>query len=357
MMDSIKKHTAADHVDEGVPQHRFTPENPLLVDRWFARLPVSRVWIVATIGVILLLIPAILAGWEENTDYTLVVYDRRAQFVYALIIVCSLMVIPAVEKRRENVVQALRPVTRLDDSAFQAVVNRASVVSPTRELLAFGAGMALGLTVNILFEPLGDDPSPMAAYAYLSRIGIFGVFAWAFFVLPFGIKVTNELLNQPTNVDPFDLTAFEPIGRQSLLLSLALLGGVLLSLLSASVQDRSLWAQYIIVYSTSVSVSVFLLFWSMRTVHQLLAETKRRHLDEIEGNIAQAYYDLKTRIADKRDTHAVATELNALVAAKQQLRETRTWPFDTEMVSTLSIAVLIPLFVGLARIVAALLDR
>ncbi len=217
--------------------------------------------------------------------------------------------------------------------------------------------MALGLAVNILFEPLGDDPSPMAVYAYLSRIGIFGMFGWTFFVLPFGIKVTNELLNQPINVDPFDLRGFEPIGRQSLLLSLALLGGVLLSLLSASIQDRSLWVQYIIVYNTSVIVIVFLLFWSMRTVHLLLAETKRRHLDELEGDIAQAYYDLKTRIADNRDTLAVATELNALVAAQQQLRETRTWPFDTAMVSTLSIAVLTPLFVGLARIIASLLYR
>ncbi len=276
-MDFTEERTVTENVDGDALQHRFTPDNPLLVDRWFARIPISRGWIVAIIGVVLLLIPAILAFGADNNDFATVIYDRRAQFIYALIVVCSLMIVPAVEKRRENVVRALRPVIQLDDSAFQAVVNRASEVSPTRELLAFGAGMALGLAVNILFEPLGDDPSPMAVYAYLSRIGIFGMFGWTFFVLPFGIKVTNELLNQPINVDPFDLRGFEPIGRQSLLLSLALLGGVLLSLLSASIQDRSLWVQYIIVYSTSVIVIVFLLFWSMRTAHLLLAETKRRH--------------------------------------------------------------------------------
>ena len=53
----------------------------------------------------------------------------------------------------------------------------------------------------------------------------------------------------------------------------------------------------------------------------------------------------------------MATALNALVAAKDQLRKTRTWPFNTETLSTLSVAVLMPLFVGLARFLAMFLGR
>ncbi len=117
-MDFTEERTVTENVDGDALQHRFTPDYPLLVDRWFARLPISRGWIVAVIGVVLLLIPAILAFGADNNDFATVIYDRRAQFIYALIVVCSLMIVPAVEKRRENVVRALRPVIQLDDSAF-----------------------------------------------------------------------------------------------------------------------------------------------------------------------------------------------------------------------------------------------
>jgi hypothetical protein len=282
---------------------------------------------------------------------------NRAQFIYALLLVYVLLTIPILERACERVVRALRPVTQLNDAAFQAVVDRASSVASAKELLAFTVGMAVGLTINVLFEPLPESPSSLDIYAYWSRVGIFGVIGWGFYTIPRGVRVTNALLKQPTAVDPFDMAPFEPIGRQSLLLALTVLGGAVLSLLSASIYNRSLWLEYLFVYGTGVIGVFILFFWSMRGVHQLLAATKRKHLDSVEHNIARAYTQLQRSIADNEETLAVATELNALVAAKDQLRETRTWPFNTGALSTLSVAVLTPLFVGLARFLAMFLGR
>ena len=63
--------------------------------------------------------------------------------MYALLLVYVLLTIPVLEGASERVVRASRPVTQLNDAAFQAVVDRASPVESTKELLAFGVGMAL----------------------------------------------------------------------------------------------------------------------------------------------------------------------------------------------------------------------
>jgi hypothetical protein len=336
---------------------RHTPENPLLVDRWFARLPISRGWAIAFIGVFFLLVPALLAYWSDVTDISTLIANYRAQFLYALFLVYVLLTSPILERGGERVVWALRLVTQLNDDAFQVVVDRASTVSSAKELLAFGVGMAVGLAINVLFEPLQENPTVLDIYAYWSRVGVFGVIGWVFYTLPFSIRVTNALLKQPIAIDPFDLAPFEPIGRQSLLLAMTVLGGAVLSLLSASVYNQSLWIEYLFVYGAGVICIFVLFFWSMRSVHQLLAISKRKHLDRVERNIASAYATLQRNIAEHEETLTVATELNALVAAKEQLRETRTWPFNTGTLSTLSVAVLTPLFVGLARFLAMFLGQ
>jgi len=148
---------------------RYTPENPLLVDRCFARLPISRGWAIALLGVFLLLIPAILAYGSGYTDIAMLTANYRAQFIYALFLVYVLLTTPVIERASERVVRALRPVTQLNDAAYQVVVERASFVAWSKELLALGVGMAVGLTINLLFEPLPEGPSPLDIHAYWSR--------------------------------------------------------------------------------------------------------------------------------------------------------------------------------------------
>ena len=357
MMDAAENPSFADVTGPNERPLCYTPKNPLLVDRWLARLPISRGWTVGLIGTFFLLMPAILAYGSDVAQLTTLFANYRAQFIYALFLIYVLWTIPMLEQGSERIVQALRPVTQLNDNAFQEVVDRSSTVPPAKEILAFGAGMVVGLTINLLFEPLVVNPHLLDVYAYWSRVGIFGVIGWAFYTLPLSIRVTNSLLKQPISVDPFDLTPFEPIGRQSLRLALTVLGGAVLSLLSASIYNRSLWLEYLFVYGAGVIGIFILFFWSMRSVHQLLADTKRGHVDSVEHHIARAYNTLQRRIASEEDTLAVATEMNALVAAKNQLIETRTWPFNTSTLSTLSVAILTPLLVGLARFLAMFLGR
>ena len=104
-------------IGDSTPPHRlsvrYTLENPLLVDRCFARLPIPRGWAITLLGAFFLLIPAILAYGSGYTDIAILSANYRAQFIYALFLVYVLLTIPVLERASERVVRTLRPVTQL----------------------------------------------------------------------------------------------------------------------------------------------------------------------------------------------------------------------------------------------------
>ena len=111
----------------------------------------------------------------------------------------------------------------------------------------------------------------MEIYAYLSRIGLFGFVFWGIFLIISITRMTNALLRLPINVDIFHLQPFAPIGRQSVWLSLTMVGAVTISLFSVSFENQTLWLEYAIVYSVLLVIIVLLFFLNTRGVHRLLA--------------------------------------------------------------------------------------
>ena len=63
---------------------------------------------------------------------------------------------------------------------------------------------------------------------------MYGLLAWTIYATLASTRLTNALLSQPLQIDPFDLSPFEPIGRQSLLNALVFVGGISLSLILIS---------------------------------------------------------------------------------------------------------------------------
>lgn len=331
---------------------QLTPQDSLLIDRWLSRLPFSRWWALAAIGAILLAAPAVIGYLIAVPDLFV---DFRAQFVYAFLIVYLLAAPTLVQRTREGVAQSLRPLVRLDDAQFRNLVARACAIRPAAEAVAFGVGMAVGLAINLRFEPLEADPHLLDIYAYLSRIGLFGAIGWAVFVMIATTRLTNALVRQALNVDILDIRPFEPIGRQSLWLALTLVGGLVLSLLSVSYLNRALWLEYAITYGTVIMLAVLIFFLNMVGAHRVLAAAKRRQLEFVDRTLAGFYRRFQEQLAEEQDTVPLATQINAMAAIKQELKGSRSWPYDTETMRTLVISVLSPLFVALARVVESYL--
>ncbi|MCB9162261.1 MAG: hypothetical protein H6644_20865 [Caldilineaceae bacterium] len=326
----------------------------VLVDRWFAKLPWPRGLSVALVGLTFIALP-IVSAWSAQIDPWTLLTHFRAQFVYAAMIVYILLIIPPISQTRAEVAAGLRPLIHLDDAAYRRLVDNAGNLRVVGEVSAFCLGVVCGWVINVLFEPLGATPHLLDIYAYLSRLLIFGVNGWALFVLFSVPRVTNTLVARVGAVDIFDIRPFAPIGRQSLLLAAALIGGTILALLSSALGNRILWREYIIVYSIMLISTCGVFLVNTVPTHNVLSAAKRQHLDFVDRCVADLYYTLKERLSAQQDIHAVSMEINALATVRTQLLLTRTWPYNTQALRALTVTVLSPLIVGLARVVFPLL--
>jgi hypothetical protein len=336
--------------DESIPAESF------IIDRLFDRLPWARRWSIAIIGVVFLLMSIVVYGvtWQrsgfEALPATGIMWLRP--LFPPLVILYLLIVIQVLERTRNSVAQSLRPLVQADDETYAAVVSRACRANPVGELIGFGVGAAFFLAIEGLFHgPPGYYW--ISLYYYITSLIMFGVIGWSVYAVITITRLTNTLIKQPMEIDIFDVAPLEPIGMQSLYLSLVFLGLVVLVLPSSPYPFLS-W-QNTVIYGVLTLIIVLVFFVNMYSTHRLLTDTKGRQLTIAENEFAQTYRQLRQLAASNQDTHFAATELNAWAVAKQEIKATRTWPYNTEMLRTLFISIMMPLAVGISRLVAALL--
>ena len=133
--------------------------------------------------------------------------------------------------------------------------------------------------------------------------------AWSLFLIMSITRMTNALLDLPITVNIFHLQPFAPIGRQSVWLSLTLVGAVTISLLSVSYGEQELWLEYAIIYSVLLISIVVIFLLNTHTVHSVLAAAKSDRLESIEQYLARDYFRFEELLTAGGDTHIVATEL------------------------------------------------
>jgi hypothetical protein len=102
-----------------------------------------------------------------------------------------------------------------------------------------------------------------------------------------------------------------------------------------------------------VTVSIFITV--MWPAHRILQRVKGQKLADVQRLIGQTFGKLEKLAANGADTQSVATEVQAWLTLEQRIKQTRTWPHDTEMLRTLFLSVLTPLFVASVRVVGTYL--
>jgi hypothetical protein len=333
----------------------MTPDSSISVERWLARLPLPRAWVLVIIGLILLFFPVFATTADDALPVLVNTREGRYLFFAPLMVIFILAVVPLLERSRQQVAQALRPLVQLDDEEFAAVVAHAYRRRTGLEALGLVIGGAFALLVGGWPElhPLYPVSS---VYGYAGNVVIFATIGWCVAAVIGITGLTNDLLRQPIQIDILNIAPFESIGRQSLLLTLVFLGATVLSLifvlLPAELEGFLTW-DIIAIYSVMIALAVLAFFLGMYSTHRLLSVTKREQMALTQRWLSAAYDRLQDAAAEALDTQAAATELTAWTAAKQELRTARTWPYNTEMLRTLVVTGLVPLAVGLARVAAA----
>jgi hypothetical protein len=257
-------------------------------------------------------------------------------------------------RAREDVVSGLRPIVQLSDEEFERLVAEESRLNPRSELIAVSIGALVGWFMRVGMA-LGVDSPWVQAYQSIATVLMYAVIAWVIYGAVAGTRLNRALLGQPLEVDIFDISPFEPIGRESVLVSVAFIIGATLAMVFSVTGEFVLEFESFLAYVFFACVAVLVFFLNLRDTHRVLADAKQQELDFAQTRISQAYGALKREAQGGEAIQAIAVEIDAWISYKERLGKTRTWPYNTEIIRNLLISTLMPVGVAALRRLGAVL--
>jgi hypothetical protein len=328
------------------------PTADSLFDRLTIRLCRTRTLIPLSLFLILLPIAVAFVDGQLILLFTSALW--RALLLQPAIVIYILLLAPIMQRTRERVIVGLRPIVQLTDEAFKELLVEKSRIDPRSELIAVSIGtlvgwfMRRGITITL-------DVPWIQAYLTIATPLMYAAIAWVIYGAVAGTGLYRALLRQPLEVDIFDISPFEPIGRESVLVSVAFIIGATLAMMFSITSELVLEFENVVVYIFFACVAVLVFFLNLRDTHRVLADAKQRELDLVQTRISQAYQALKYGAQGGEAIQAIAIEMDAWVACKERLGKTRTWPYNTEIIRNLLISTLMPMGIAALRRLGAVL--
>jgi hypothetical protein len=288
--------------------------------------------------------------------------SSRSTLTDATVIAYILVISPFIWRMPGQVVQSLRPVILLDDGELREAVQRASRVSPVHEIAAMAAGLLLGVLLTGGIPPSIDTwpEAIMLAMGY----AMLGLVGWLMYISIAATRVVSYLLRLPLHIDPLDITPFEVIGRQSLVIALVFAGGIVISFLLmnfgvADLGDLRFW----LLYGPLILLPVVVFFLNMFPTQRVLARARNEELAAVRRELHAAFGLLAQRRGEapagslSPDSAALPAYVAALAAHEQHLNDASPWPYNPRIIRSLVVGVLAPLATVLARRVFEVLIR
>ncbi|MGD2157818.1 MAG: hypothetical protein PVG32_13170 [Anaerolineales bacterium] len=313
-------------------------------------------WVIVVVAFVLLLTPFAAAYADGLLNELLDTNHWRGLLIPPSVILYIWIVAPIMGKMESNVISSIRPIVKVDSEEFERLVNQARTMNPRNEIVAIGAGLLFGLLYT--FGNSDTSLSWTTIYWFLFSPAMYALLAWTIYVALAGTRLTTALLGHPLRVDPFDVTPFEPIGRQSLFAALVFVGGITLSLVFVAFESESLiQPAFWLIYAPLLSVPILIFFLNMIPTHRVIAAAKASELEAVRRHILRSCRELLERLERNQDSGKLPAEINALGVYERRLKSTRTWPYNTAMLRTLFFSVLFPIGTVLLRVIGeALVD-
>lgn len=320
---------------------------PSLFDRTISKL--CSPWILFGIAVLFVLssIGAAMLDRQGGEIYFLGLW--RTALLPPAVIIYILAVAPRLQRMGPEVIRAFRPVVQLDDAGFAQLVWDSSVIPRRNEILAIITGGLVGFWM----ANSGNQWSEFSwtrLYWSISNTIMFALLAWVIYGSFAATRLTTILHRQPLRIDLCDLAPFVPVGRQSLWLALVFVGGILISLVFGVQMESLRLSQFWLAYLVMAVVPVVIFFLNMRPTHHILAEEKKKRLENLNSKYRLAFQKLELQIQQNGLSTQLADEINSLSVYEQHLQSARTWPYNTSQLRALVFTVLIPLATLLARV-------
>ncbi|NIV37666.1 MAG: hypothetical protein GWN58_52100 [Anaerolineae bacterium] len=328
------------------------PTSDSLFDRLAIRLRRTRIFV--PLSLFLMLLPIALAFVDGQWEQFLSSGLWRVLLIQPAIVIYILLLSPFMQRAREDVITGLRPIVQVTDQEFEQLVAQQSRLNPRGELIAVSTGALVGWFMRVGMA-LGVDSPWLQAYQAMATVVMYAAIAWVIYGAVAGTGLYRALLRQPLEVDVFDISPFEPVGRESVMVSVAFIIGATLAMVFSITGEFVLEFESFLAYVFFACVAVLVFFLNLRDTHRVLADAKQQELDLAQTRISQAYQALKREAQGGEAIQAIAIEIDAWISYKERLGKTRTWPYNTEIIRNLLISTLMPVGVAALRRLGAVL--
>jgi len=325
-----------------------------LFDTWIARPRYP--WLNVGVALACLVVPFLVAWAEGLWGSVLETSQWRGVLIPPMIIAYILAAAPRLATMDARVTDALQPLLVDDDAGFGQVTQEAGAMARTTEVMAFGIGAAFALLLNLRWVLIGF--TLLDLIMLLESVLMYGLLGIVIYGSIHSTRVTGALLRHHLRVNPLDVSPFEAIGRQSLLLSLVFVGGITLSLLLVGVSSEILlrW-EFWAIYAPLASVPVIVFFLNMAPTHRLLQTARDIELRRVDNLIRQACAGLVRELEQGVSAAESAQRVNALTTYEARLLQARTWPYNTAMLRTVFVSILVPGGTVIGRLVMEVVNR
>lgn len=326
---------------------------PAIFDRITSRL--SRKQVLIPLALALFILPVIFAFIDGIFDQFHLLW--RIIYVQPTIILYILILGPVLKRANEDVIIGLRPIVKLSDEEYNQVIAENSRIDPRGEYIAVAAGLLIGFVMN-WGAVLGVRAPLTQTYKLITTVVMYTGIIWALYLAIASSRLTKEIFRQPIDVDIFDLRPFEPIGRESLMVSFAFIVGATIAMAFTITPDLVLTIESIIVYFLFALMTIVVFYANMIDTYRLLADAKKRELNLAQDHISNTYLIFKQSAEEGGDINARMLDMNAWIAVRERLAKTQTWPHSTATIGRLLVSSLMPAGVaGLRQLANTILDH
>ncbi|HSR48001.1 MAG TPA: hypothetical protein VLL77_08430 [Anaerolineales bacterium] len=303
----------------------------------------------ATLGLVLLVyLPTLAAALDLGLADLMSHPSKWSSFTAPTVIAYILVITPIMARGDVQLIDSFRPIVQLEDHQLAQILRQARSVPTRLEVGAIIAGLILGAVY------IGGPVSPGESWHIhiwrWTTIAMFGMLAWAALVSVFSTRILSVLLRQPLEVNPLDTRAFDAVGRSSLILALVFVGGTVLGILLSGFSFESLAdARFWVTFLPMSFIPIGIFFLSTASTHRVMAAARNGELARVRRQLHSAGITLLHRLDEGSPPGDATAQVTALLAYEQRLRDASTWPYNTAILRTLVVSVLIPLGTVLIR--------
>jgi hypothetical protein len=306
-------------------------------------------WMSSLIGLMLFLIALIVGGLEFGLSDLLSGGSWRGVFLNPSIIFYILLIAPKLTKMENKVIDTFLSLGEMTEVEIKQVLEKSNVIKPFREVLAFGVGL---IVIVIAFLLRGEiSLSLLSIYTLIMSVIAIGLLSWTAYASVVTIRVIAQLIKQPLKVNLFNLDPFKVIGKTSLYLALAFIGGISLALIftapSLSVfQNLEFW----IINLPILMIPVGIFFWNMYPTHKIIDMAKKKALRKVGHKISRVSDRLLNDEDFSSDAGDFRQPLQGLIALEERVEKVQTWPYDISTLRALMGSILIPVLTVFAQV-------